>query len=136
MRDDGNLIRRGPDPAALPPAPERTTLLLAAAISAGQLEVAAGYFARDACLVTPGATAIHGRNEIRALLTQLIDRGSRIDVVLSTCLRAGEVAFARQQWNLTSNGPEGDRHTESLGPTLVLRRLDGEWKLAIAMPWG
>jgi hypothetical protein len=37
--------------------PERTPVLLAAAIGAAELDVAAGYFARDACLVTPGATA-------------------------------------------------------------------------------
>jgi ketosteroid isomerase-like protein len=125
----------GSRPLALSPAPERTPLLLAAAVSAGELDVATGCFARDACFVAPGATAVHGRDEIRALLAQLIDRGSRIDVVLSTCLLAGEVAFARQQWTLASNGPEGNRYTESLEPTLVLRLLEGEWKLAIAMPW-
>lgn len=123
-------------PPALSPMPERTTLLLAAAISAGQLDVATGYFARDACLVAPGATAIHGRGEIRALLAQLIDRRSRIEVVLSTCLLAGEVAFVRQQWTLASSGPAGSSHTENLEPMLVLRRYERAWKLAIAMPWG
>ncbi len=123
-------------PLALPSTPERTTLLLAAAISAGQLDVATGYFARDACLVAPGATAIHGRDEIRALLAQLIDRRSRIEVVLSTCLLAGDVAFVRQQWTLASSGPAGSSHTDNLEPTLVLRRLERAWKLAIAMPWG
>lgn len=123
-------------PLALPPTPERTVLLLATAISAGQLDVAAGYFTRDACLVAPGATAIHGRDEIRALLAQLIDRRSRIEVVLSTCLLAGEVAFVRQQWTLASSGPEGSPYTDSLEPMLVLRRLEPAWKLAIAMPWG
>lgn len=125
---DAHLSRRGPGP-------ERTPLIFAAAIGAGRLDVAAGCFARDACLVTPGATAIHGREQIGALLAQLIDRGSRIEVVLSTCLRAGEVAFARQRWALSADGPEGARYTEILEATLVLRRLEEEWKLAIAMPW-
>lgn len=123
-------------PSALPATPERTPLLLAAAISAGQLEVATRYFTRDACLVAPGATAIHGRDEIRALLAQLIDRRSRIEVVLSTCLLAGDVAFVRQQWTLASRGPADSSYTENLEPMLVLRRPEGSWKLAIAMPWG
>jgi ketosteroid isomerase-like protein len=135
MRDNGSPIG-GPRPSAVPPTPERTPLLLAAAVSAGQLDAATGCFARDACLVAPGATAVHGRDRIRALLAQLIDRGSRIDVAASTCLLAGEVAFTRQQWTVASNGPAGNRYIENLEPTLVLRRLEEEWKLAIAMPWG
>ena len=116
--------------------PERASLVLAAALNAGELEAAAACFARDACLITPNATAIHGREEIRLLLAQMIARSSQIEVALSTVLHAGEVALARQRWTIRSQGAEGDCYTQELNPTLVLRRLEANWKLAIAMPWG
>jgi uncharacterized protein (TIGR02246 family) len=116
-------------------APDPVPLAFAAALNAGELEGATACFTRDACLVTPGATAIHGREEIRALLAQMIARGSHIEVMNSTVLWAGEVALARQRWAISSRGVEGERYAQHLSPSLVLRRLEDGWKLAIAMPW-
>jgi ketosteroid isomerase-like protein len=116
--------------------PERVPACFAAALNAGQLQQATSCFTRDACLISPGATAIHGREEIRGLLAQMIDRASRIDIQLSTVVRAGDVAYAHQRWTLSSAAAEGERYTQVLGPILVLRRLETQWKLAIAMPWG
>lgn len=116
--------------------PEEASSRFAAALNAGELELAARCFARDACLIAPGATAIHGREEIHSLLAQMIAQGSRIEIALSTVLRAGEVALARQRWTLSSSGPEGHRYTQDVNPAFVLRRLEGDWKIAIAMPWG
>jgi ketosteroid isomerase-like protein len=117
-------------------APERVPACFAAALNAGQLQLATSCFTRDACLVSPGSTAIHGREEIRGLLAQMIDRGSRIDIELSTVVRAGDVAYAHQRWVLSSAAAEGERYIQTLGPTFVLRRLGEDWKLAIAIPWG
>jgi ketosteroid isomerase-like protein len=66
----------------------------------------------------------------------MIDRASRIDVELSTLVRAGDVAYAHQRWVLSSAAAEGERYVQRLAPTFVLRRLDDDWKLAIAIPWG
>jgi uncharacterized protein (TIGR02246 family) len=124
---------------AAPPlhsAPEHVPFVFAAALNSGDLDVATACFARDACLITPGATAIHGRGEIRSLLAQMIARGSQIEVRFSTVLLAGEVALARQRWTIGSEGAEGARYAQDVSPTLVLRQLDDDWKLAIAMPWG
>ena len=115
--------------------PERVPAAFAAALNAGQLQLATSCFTRDACLIAPGATAIHGREEIRALLAQMIDRASRIDIEFSTTVRAGDVAYSHQRWTLSSAAAEGERYLQALGPNLVLRRLEAEWKLAIAIPW-
>jgi ketosteroid isomerase-like protein len=117
-------------------APAQASLDFTAALNAGELEAATACFTRDACLVTPGATAIHGREEIRTLLAQMIARGSHIEVTHSTVLCAGEVAMARQRWIVSSRGVGDERYAQDLSPCLVMRRLEGEWKLAIAMPWG
>ncbi len=51
-------------------------------------------------------------------------------------LLAGEIAFGAERWVVATPGSEGRPFTRALTPTLVLRRLEGAWKLAVAIPWG
>ena len=108
---------------------------LAASISRGDLDAAARCFAKDACLVTPDATAVRGREEIRPILHQLIASGSRIEVQESSIILAGEMAFVTERWLVATPGSKGAPFTRSLTPSMVLRRLEGAWKLAVAIPW-
>lgn len=115
----------------------RACLPFVQALSIGDLEGATACFARDACLITPDATAVHGRDRIRPLLAQLVARRTEIKVELSTVIGAGEVILASERWRIRS-GPGGEAPgiEQVLDSTLVLRRIEGEWKLAIAAPWG
>ena len=63
---------------AAAPSPRQTTTVFAAAIGRGDLELASRCFTNDACLITPDATAIRGRGEIRPILAQIIARKTRI----------------------------------------------------------
>ncbi len=85
-------------------------------LSAGNLEAAAACFARDACLLTQDATAIHDREHIRPLLAQLIARRTRIEVELSSVLVAGDVALAREHWTIHIDGPKASRFEQSCSP--------------------
>jgi ketosteroid isomerase-like protein len=116
--------------------PEQVTRAFAESVSRGDLRAATRCFAKDACLVTPDATTVRGREDIRPILQQLITSGSRIEVEQSSMLLAGEIAFGTERWLITSPGSEGKPFTRSLTPTMVLRRLEGAWKLAVAIPWG
>jgi ketosteroid isomerase-like protein len=111
-------------------------LALPKLIGAGNLEGAAGCFARNACLITPDATAIHQREHIRPVLAQLIARHIRIDVDQSNVLVAGDVAFAREHWTVHSQGAAGSHFEQLYDPTLVLRRIEDSWKVSIAALWG
>jgi uncharacterized protein (TIGR02246 family) len=105
-----------------------------AVLSAGDLERAAACFTRDGCLVTPDGTAIHGREQIKQVLVQMVIRRTAIEVELSDTIVAGDVMVARERWRVEAG--EGDARLEQvLHPTLVLREVEGTWKLAIAMPW-
>lgn len=115
--------------------PEGVTRAFADSVTRGDLEAAARCFAKDACLVTPDATTVRGREDIRPILHQLIALGSRIEVQESSMLLAGEVAFGTERWSITTPGSGGEPFTRSLTPAMVLRRLEGTWKLAVAMPW-
>lgn len=116
--------------------PQDGTRAFAEAISRGDLHAAARCFAKDACLLTPDATAVRGRDEIRPILQQLISLGTRIEVQESTVVLAGEVALGTERWQIESAGSEGETFTRTLTPTIVLRQVEGLWKLAVAMPWG
>ena len=115
--------------------PQDSTRAFAASISRGDLDGAAYCFAKDACLVTPDATAVRGRAEIRPILHQLIVLESRIEVQESSVLLAGEVALGTERWVITSPGSEGGSFTRALTPMVVLRQLEGVWKLALELPW-
>jgi uncharacterized protein (TIGR02246 family) len=116
--------------------PREGTRALAASISRGDLDAAAHCFTKDACLLTPDATTVRGREGIKPILRQLIAAGSKIEVQESSIVLAGEVALVTERWQVTSAGSEGAPFTRTLTPTLVMRRLEGAWKLAVAMPWG
>jgi uncharacterized protein (TIGR02246 family) len=116
--------------------PRESIRAFAASVTRGDLDAAASCFAKDGCLLTPDATVIRGRDEIRPILRQLIASGSRIEVQESSVVLAGEVALGTERWIVTSVGADGEPFSRTLTPTIVLRRLDGVWKLAVAMPWG
>ena len=111
-------------------------LALPKLLSAGDLNLATACFSRDACLLTPDTTAIHGREHIRPVLAQLIARHVRIEVEQSNVLEAGDVAFARERWRINAEGSAASRFEDTCAPLLVLKRIEGSWKVAIAALWG
>jgi ketosteroid isomerase-like protein len=100
------------------------------------LDAAATCFARDGCLITPDATAIHGRESIRRVLAQMIVRRTEIEVELSTAVGAGEVVLLHQRWRIRSGEQSGGPFEQVADAILILRRVEGSWKLSIAAPWG
>lgn len=100
------------------------------------MDAAATCFARDGCLITPDATAIHGRESIRRVLAQMVVRRTEIEVELSTAIGAGEVVLVHQRWRIRTGEPAGDRFEQIANAIMILRRVEGTWKLSIAAPWG
>jgi ketosteroid isomerase-like protein len=122
--------------AAPPDSPQRLTRALAEAVNAADLYAASDCFVKDACFLTPDATAIRGREEIRPILAQLIARGSQIEVLSSSVLVGGGVALASERWAIRSAAPDGSVFEQQLSPTMVARWVEERWKLAVAAPWG
>jgi len=104
------------------------------ALGAGDLEAAEACFAPDACLIAPDGTAVHGAGAIRACLTRLIESDVELEIELSGVHAAGDIALAHERWRVRSDGAHG--FAQAPHPTLVLRCIGAEWKLAIAAPWG
>jgi ketosteroid isomerase-like protein len=114
----------------------RACLGFVQALSIGDLDTATACFARDGCLITADATAVHGRDRIRPLIAQLVARRTEIKVEFSHVVRAGDVVIANECWKVRSGGGEAPQVEQVLNPMLVLRRIEAQWKLAIAAPWG
>ncbi|MGN6254733.1 MAG: YybH family protein [Solirubrobacterales bacterium] len=104
-------------------------------LSAGDLRGVGACLARDACLLTPDGTAVHGRESVRRVLAQLIATGVRIEVEHSRVLAAGDTALVRERWSVSSNGVAGTRVTGHLHPILSLQRIEGAWKVAVLVLW-
>lgn len=121
---------------AEPPQLVRGCLPFVQALSLGDLESATACFAREGCLITPDATAIHGRDRIRPVLAQLVARRTEIKVEMSSAIAAGEVVLVQERWRVRSGGGEVAQVEQTLSPTLVMGRIEGAWKLVIAAPWG
>lgn len=102
----------------------------------GDLDGAASCFARDGCLITPDATAIHGRDQIRDVLAQMVRRRTEIKIEMSSSVDAGEVLLVHQRWRISTGEQLRQRFEQTADAVLVLRRIEEEWKLSIAAPWG
>ena len=131
-------MRQNPSPDPLgerfTASPRLACAALKRALGGGDLDAAADCFSPDACLVAPDGTEVHGTGAIRARLAGLIASGAEVEIELAGVLAAGDVALAHERWSFRSEGEQGA--SQAPHPTLVLRRVEGEWKLAIAAPWG
>jgi len=108
----------------------------AQALNLGDLDGAASCFTRDGCLITPDATAIHGRDRIRGVLAQMVSRRTEIRVELTSSVSAGDVLLVHQRWRIRSGERPKERFEQTADAVLVLREVEGAWKLSIAAPWG
>lgn len=111
----------------------RASLALAEAIKDRDVDAAEHCFTPDACLITPDATAVSGLVEVRAILTQLIDAGTVIEVEGGSVVRAGELALSSERLHFRSRGAP---YRQTFAANMVLRRQGGDWRVAIAAPWG
>jgi ketosteroid isomerase-like protein len=119
--------------------PENSTWvcpLFAQALNAGELDSAAACFARDGCFVTRDATAIYGRERIREVLAQMVQQQTEIRVELSSSVGIGEVILMHQRWRIRSGDRLRERFDQISDAVMVVRQIEGIWKLSIAAPWG
>jgi uncharacterized protein (TIGR02246 family) len=108
---------------------------LARAINARDLEAALACFAPGAALVGSDGNAAQGEAAIRSRLSGLVSVAARVEIELSGVLIASDTALAHERWTI-SYGAQRSNAPRSTSPTLVLRLTEGEWRVAIACPWG
>jgi ketosteroid isomerase-like protein len=118
------------------PRPTQACFAFTGALNAGELGRASACFARDGCLITPDGTAVHGREPIREVLAQMIVRRTEIEIQLSSTIDAGEVTLASQRWKIRSGEAVERRLAQTTTAIIILRLVEGTWKLSLLAPWG
>ncbi len=113
--------------------PEEVVDGFGAALRAGDVGAAAALFSREGCFVTPDSTVIQGRERIRAFLRQLVDLSGDLTFDQRTMLLAGDIAIASESWSMRIGG--GDGVVRNTRATIVLGRIQGIWRIAVADPW-
>jgi ketosteroid isomerase-like protein len=145
MNPSAELSLASPVPSAGAAAPLRERLLatprlaceaLQRAINEADLEAALSCFAPDACLVGAEETVAQGEQALAASLSRLIEAGAQVRIELYGVLVAGEIALAHERWQISYRGIPDPRVSQDPCPGLVMRLLEGEWRVAIAAPWG
>ena len=109
---------------------------LTRAINEGDPDAALECFAPGGCLVGPDGTAAQGEHALRSSLTQLIEAGAHVEIELRGVLVAGDLALAHERWQISYEGVPDSRLSQAHCPSLVMRLIEGEWRIAIAAPWG
>lgn len=122
--------------ATLYSSPSAVSRSFAQALSGGDLEGATAHFLVDGCLITPDATALHGRESIRPLLTQLILAGVGIGIELSSAVGGGGIALISERWTIRARAAADRSPVLTTTSTTVLHHDGRHWRLAIAAPWG
>ena len=108
----------------------------ALALLDGDAAAATAYLALDARLLTPDGTEVAGHSAIAAVLAQLTAPTQRLEIRTGRTLRVEGVALATQYWTRTFKAVGVEPFERSSTATLVLRRVDGPWRILIASPWG
>lgn len=106
------------------------------AINDGDLDAALACFSADGCLVWADGTATFGETAMRQRLDELISVGARIEIEIAGVIVAGDLALAHERWRISYGGKLDQAAAKAPGPTMVLRLIAGEWRIAIAAPWG
>jgi ketosteroid isomerase-like protein len=104
-----------------------------AALRAGDVGAATVLFSREGCFVTPDSTVIRGRAQIRAFLRQLVAMVGDLKIEQRVMLKAGDIAVGSESWRLRLGQGEGLVRTTRA--TIVLGRIEGDWRIAVADPW-
>jgi uncharacterized protein (TIGR02246 family) len=114
-------------------APEEVIDGFGAALRAGDVGAAAALFSLEGCFVTPDSTVIHGREPIRGFLRQLVDLAADLTFEQRTVMRAGDIAVASESWSMRIGSGAGV--VRATRATIVLGRVQGVWRIAVADPW-
>jgi uncharacterized protein (TIGR02246 family) len=117
-------------------APQGLTRAFATALSAAELDHATSLFAEDGCFVTPNATAVRGREGIRAILAQLTAGRVQLRVELKSVYTAGSIALCKERWTFTYAREDAIPFIQASDSVVLLRRSNCIWRLLIAAPWG
>jgi ketosteroid isomerase-like protein len=119
-----------------PSTPKEVSVELAEAISAGELDRAAGFFAEEASFLMADGQLIRGRAAIRAVLETLIARRPTMTVGIERMIATPRGAVGSDRWTMSFEGGGGKPIEHSGRSTVVFAHAGEGWEILIDAPWG
>jgi uncharacterized protein (TIGR02246 family) len=118
--------------------PEEVLLLLARALTAGDLESAVALYEPGATFVAQPGAVVTGTEAIREALSGFVALKLIFDLKVRKVFRAGDdIALAFSEWTLADTGPAGETMSMSgQGSDMVRQQPDGSWLFVIDNPYG
>ena len=117
--------------------PEQCDILIAQAISSGDIEAAIALYEPGATFVSePGQTA-SGTGPIREVLSGFLGMKPTLNIEVVLVVESGDTALLNSKWTLSGTGPDGSAvNMDGQGIEVVRRQADGNWLFVIDNPWG
>jgi uncharacterized protein (TIGR02246 family) len=106
-------------------------------LNAGDLEAVVALYEPTASFVPKSGDTVVGRDGIRVMLSELIDRNASLRGNVVKVVTAGDIAVLYTDWRGTMHGPSGEGVEEHFRAVEVVRRQpDGSWLLIVGDPNG
>ncbi len=117
--------------------PADVDLQLIAAVNAGDVDSAVGYYEPGAALVSERGKTVTGTKAIREALSGFMAIKPKMTIEVSLVIESGDTALVHSKWTTVGTGADGNRVDFAGQATEVMRRqADGTWLFVIDNPYG
>jgi ketosteroid isomerase-like protein len=116
--------------------PEQVSMGFAEAITAGDLDRTAAFFAPDARFLAADGRIVEGRAAIREVLQLLMARRPTMSTQIERMIETPRGAIGSERWSLAFEGDGEKPVTKSSCSTVVFARTAEDWEILIYAPWG
>ena len=117
--------------------PEECDLLVAEAISNGDVEAAVALYEPDASFAVEPGKEVRGHAAIREVMRGFVASKPKLTIEVPRVYQSGDLALLISKFTMTSTGADGKQESSSGNGTEVVRRQpDGTWLFLIDNPNG
>lgn len=119
--------------------PEEVDLLVAKAVSAGDVDAAVALYEADAVFVPPGhpwMRPVRGADAIAAALQEFVSMSPTLRLEPDKILKSGDLALVTGAWTVTLQTPDGEVTDNGVYTDVMRRQADGHWLFVIDNPDG
>ena len=117
----------------LPKRPEDVHAALADAFNTGTVDVVMSMYDSNGIIVPEPNKPVSGKAKFEEAVKGILSIKGKMQINTVYCLRAGDVAVGRSEWNIT----EGEEvKVSAKGVELMKQQPDGTWKIVIDHAFG
>ena len=117
--------------------PADLDLRLIAAINAGDVDMAVGFYEPGAALVSERGTTVTGTEAIREVLSRFMAIRPKMSIKVPLVIESGDTALVHSKWTTVGTDADGNRvDFAGQGTEVVGRQADGTWLFIIDNPFG